>query len=171
MVTRTACPISWKGIRVYTGRMRGQSGLAGRCRISYEPTIPAVSGEPRCSLYRVNLLPDAAPTTGKGTVDDASLNNSSRLFGCATDSTFPSATTPKELVKIAKHGWIIGRDYEGPGWRGLHHHATLCIAAYGFLVTERSHSPYIYIRAGRLELHAPELPPDFHPRGSPRVPS
>uniref|UniRef100_UPI001F364827 hypothetical protein n=1 Tax=Caballeronia terrestris TaxID=1226301 RepID=UPI001F364827 len=22
-------------------------------------------------------------------------------------------------------------------WRGFHHHATLCIAAYGFLVTER----------------------------------
>jgi SRSO17 transposase len=23
--------------------------------------------------------------------------------------------------------------YEGRGWRGFHHHATLCIAAYGFL--------------------------------------
>ncbi|NMG65688.1 hypothetical protein GPA19_12100 [Azoarcus indigens] len=23
------------------------------------------------------------------------------------------------------------------GWRGFHHHATLCIAAYGFLVAER----------------------------------
>ena len=23
-------------------------------------------------------------------------------------------------------------------WRGFHHHATLCIAAYGFLVSERS---------------------------------
>jgi hypothetical protein len=92
-------------------------------------------------------------------------------FRLWTDSTFPSATTPKELVKIAKHRCIIGRDYEGPGWRGLHHHATLCIAAYGFLVTERSHSPYIYIRAGRLELRAPGFPPDFHPRGSPRAPS
>ena len=67
-------------------------------------------------------------------------------FRLWTDSTFPSATTPKELVKIAKHRCIIGRDYERPGWRGLHHHATLCIAAYGFLVTERSHSPYIYTR-------------------------
>jgi SRSO17 transposase len=28
--------------------------------------------------------------------------------------------------------------YEGRGWRGFHHHATLCIAAYGFLVAERS---------------------------------
>lgn len=27
--------------------------------------------------------------------------------------------------------------YEGRGWRGFHHHPTLSIAAYGFLVTER----------------------------------
>jgi SRSO17 transposase len=25
----------------------------------------------------------------------------------------------------------------GRGWRGFHHHATLCIAAYGFLICER----------------------------------
>jgi len=27
--------------------------------------------------------------------------------------------------------------YEGRGWRGFHHHASLSIAAYGFLVSER----------------------------------
>ena len=27
-------------------------------------------------------------------------------------------------------------DYEGRGWRGLHHYATLCIAAYGFLIAK-----------------------------------
>jgi hypothetical protein len=49
--------------------------------------------------------------------------------------------------------WRIERDYqelkqelglahyEGRGWRGFHHHATLCIAAYGFLVRERSLFP------------------------------
>ena len=32
----------------------------------------------------------------------------------------------------------LGLDhYEGRGWLGFHHHATLCIAAYGFLVSER----------------------------------
>jgi SRSO17 transposase len=95
-------------------------------------------------------------------------------------STFPSDTTRRELVRIAKHRWIIERDYqelkqelglghyEGRGWRGFHHHATLCIAAYGFLVAERSRfSPST--RAGRLELRAPELPPKFKPRGSPRA--
>jgi hypothetical protein len=56
--------------------------------------------------------------------------------------------------------------YEGRGWRGFHHHATLCIAAYGFLVAERSRfSPSA--RAGRLELCAPQFPPEFKPRGSP----
>jgi hypothetical protein len=51
---------------------------------------------------------------------------------------------------MAKHCWIIERDYQelkqklGPGhlegrnWFGFHHHATLCIAAYGFLVAERN---------------------------------
>jgi SRSO17 transposase len=95
-------------------------------------------------------------------------------------STFPSHTKLKELVKIAKHRWIIERDYEelkqelglghyeGRGWRGFHHHATLCIAAYGFLVAERSRfSPSA--RAGRLELRAPEFPPEFKPRGSPHT--
>ena len=31
--------------------------------------------------------------------------------------------------------------FEGRGWRGFHHHATLCIAAYGFLVSERERIP------------------------------
>jgi SRSO17 transposase len=92
-------------------------------------------------------------------------------------STLPARTNLKALVKLAKHRWIIERDYEelkqelglghyeGRGWRGFHHHATLCIAAYGFLVSERNRfSPSA--RAGRLELRAPEIPPDFQPRGS-----
>jgi hypothetical protein len=65
-------------------------------------------------------------------------------------STLPPHTPLKALVKMAKHSWIIERDYqelkqelglghfEGRNWRGFHHHATLCIAAYGFLVGERN---------------------------------
>ena len=92
-------------------------------------------------------------------------------------STLPEDISLKELVRIAKHRWIIERDYqelkqelglghyEGRGWRGFHHHATLCIAAYGFLVAERNRfSPSA--RAGALGLSAPELPPDVRPRGS-----
>jgi len=54
--------------------------------------------------------------------------------------------------------------YEGRGWRGFHHHATLSIAAYGFLVGQRltpggtQKSP--------LDQGAYVLPEDYTPRGS-----
>jgi SRSO17 transposase len=92
-------------------------------------------------------------------------------------STLPANTKLKDLVATAKQRWIIERDYqelkqelglghyEGRGWRGFHHHATLCIAAYGFLVAERNRfSPSA--RVGELGLPIPEPPPGFRPRGS-----
>jgi SRSO17 transposase len=93
-------------------------------------------------------------------------------------STLSSTVKLKALVKIAKHRWIIERDYEelkqelglghfeGRNWRGFHHHATLCIAAYGFLVAERNRfSPSA--RVGHLGFVAPGPAPEFRPRGSP----
>ncbi len=92
-------------------------------------------------------------------------------------STLSASVKLKDLVALAKQRWIIGRDYEelkqelglghyeGRGWRGFHHHATLCIAAYGFLLAERSlFSPSA--RAGQLDLCAPPIPAGFQPRGS-----
>jgi len=55
-----------------------------------------------------------------------------------------------DLVALGKQRWIIEYDYEelkmelglghfeGRGWRGFHHYATLPIPAYGILVAERS---------------------------------
>jgi len=95
-------------------------------------------------------------------------------------STLPENTQLRALVKMAKHRWIIERDYqelkqelglghfEGRNWRGFHHHATLCIAAYGFLVAERNRfSPSA--RVGHLGFIVPRPAPDFQPRGSPRT--
>lgn len=31
--------------------------------------------------------------------------------------------------------------FEGRSWRGLHHHATLCVAAYAFLLAQRIATP------------------------------
>ena len=65
-------------------------------------------------------------------------------------STLPEDITFSRLVDLTKLRWRIERDYqelkqevglghfEGRGWRGFHHHATLCIAAYGFLISERA---------------------------------
>jgi SRSO17 transposase len=92
-------------------------------------------------------------------------------------STLPEKIALKELVRIAKHRWIIERDYqelkqelglghyEGRGWRGFHHHATLCIAAYGFLVAERNRfSPSA--RVGNVGLRVPTFSETFIPRGA-----
>src|SRR6185369_2961501 len=58
-------------------------------------------------------------------------------------ATLPENVSFERLVDLAKLRWRIERDYqdlkqevglghyEGRGWRGFHHHATLCIAAYG----------------------------------------
>ena len=68
-------------------------------------------------------------------------------------STLPEDVDIKRLVDIIKLRWRIERDYEelkselglaqfeGRGWRGFHHHASLCIAAYGFLLLERAAFP------------------------------
>ena len=62
-------------------------------------------------------------------------------------ANLPEKTKCKDLVAAAKQRWIIERDYQELkqelGWghhegRGFHHHATLSIAAYGFLVAERA---------------------------------
>ena len=68
-------------------------------------------------------------------------------------STLPEHIPIEDLVDTAKLRWRIERDYEelkselglahfeGRSWRGFHHHATLCIAAYGFLIRERAAIP------------------------------
>ena len=88
----------------------------------------------------------------------------------------PADTPLVRLVGLAKLRWRIERDYqelkqelglghfEGRGWRGFHHHASLCIAAYGFLVRERARfSPGEPARGG---FKAPGLPAGFRPRGA-----
>jgi SRSO17 transposase len=94
-------------------------------------------------------------------------------------ATLPANTALAELVRQAKRRWRIERDYqdlkqelglghyEGRGWRGFHHHATLCIAAYGFLVAERAAIPPS-AAAQAAPVHAPPIPDDYRPRGSPR---
>jgi SRSO17 transposase len=87
-------------------------------------------------------------------------------------------TALKDLVHTAKARWLIERDYqelkqeiglghyEGRGWRGFHHHASLCIAAYGFLIAERCLFPPQQ-RFTRERLAPAALPEDFQPRGTP----
>ena len=92
-------------------------------------------------------------------------------------STLPKNIAFRDLVDAAKLRWRIERDYqelkqevglgdfEGRGWRGFHHHATLCIAAYGFLISERETIPPSGPCSTALR---PQLavPDGYRPRGS-----
>ncbi|MGZ4813514.1 MAG: IS701 family transposase [Terriglobales bacterium] len=97
-------------------------------------------------------------------------------------SNLPASLSLRKLVATAKLRWRIERDYEelkqelglghfeGRNWRGFHHHASLCMAAYGFLVVERClfspapDSPPL--RAADLRFHLPRLPHGAKPRGA-----
>lgn len=99
-------------------------------------------------------------------------------------STLPDTTSLNELVSIAHLRWRIERDYqelkqelglghyEGRGWRGFHHHASLAIAAYGFLIAEqlcaraRQGAKKNSIRSF-IQRQVPALPAHYVPRGSP----
>jgi SRSO17 transposase len=92
-------------------------------------------------------------------------------------STLPADISFRRLVDIAKLRWRIERDYqelkqevglthyEGRGWRGFHHHVTLSIAAYGFLVAERAAFPPSAHRKIALRQETP-LHAGYRPRGS-----
>ena len=70
--------------------------------------------------------------------------------------------------------WWIERDYqelkqelglghyEGRNWRGFHHHASLCLAAYGFLILER----LTRSKKNAVRFKTPRLPARFQPRGA-----
>jgi SRSO17 transposase len=91
-------------------------------------------------------------------------------------STLPASIPLADLVRLAHLRWRIERDYqelkdefgldhfEGRGWRGFHHHGSLCIAAYAFLAAERARlsppEPLSFLRPARL-------PKGFTPRGAP----
>ena len=92
-------------------------------------------------------------------------------------STLPPDIAFERMVNLAQLRWRIERDYqelkqelglghfEGRGWRGFHHHATLCIAAYGFLISERETIPPSgpHSVAWRPQL---AIPTDYQPRGA-----
>ena len=89
-------------------------------------------------------------------------------------SNLPENTRWQEMINTVMGRWQIERDYqelkqelglghfEGRNWRGFHHHASLCIAAYGFLMLERLSS----IKKNPAQFKTPALPTGFRPRGA-----
>lgn len=94
-------------------------------------------------------------------------------------SSLPQEIAIERMVLEAKMRWRIERDYqdlkqdlglgdyEGRGWRGFHHHASLAIAAYGFLMTRRLRHPSDAAKKNSALSEEPALPKHYKPRGSP----
>lgn len=94
-------------------------------------------------------------------------------------STLSEDTPIERMVLEAKMRWRIERDYqdlkqdlglgdyEGRGWRGVHHHAGLSIAAYGFLMARRLRHPEDVGKKNAARRKEPALPTHYKPRGSP----
>lgn len=93
-------------------------------------------------------------------------------------STLAETMTINQMIDLTMMRWRIERDYhelkqevglghfEGRGWRGFHHHATMCIAAYGFLISERGAFSPCGTRSGNI-LQEFAIPQGYRPRGSP----
>lgn len=94
-------------------------------------------------------------------------------------STLPEAVSLQRMVLEAKMRWRIERDYqdlkqelglghyEGRGWRGFHHHASLSIAAYGFLMARQLRHPEGAGKKNSARSKESALPTHYKPRGSP----
>jgi SRSO17 transposase len=94
-------------------------------------------------------------------------------------STLSEDTSLQRMVLEAKMRWRIERDYqdlkqelglghyEGRGWRGFHHHASLSIAAYGFLMVQQLRHPQGVGKKTAARREEPALPTHYKPRGSP----
>jgi SRSO17 transposase len=94
-------------------------------------------------------------------------------------STLPEDVPLQRMVLEAKMRWRIERDYqdlkqelglghyEGRRWRGFHHHASLSIAAYGFLMVQQLRHPAGAGKKNAARRKEPALPTHYKPRGSP----
>lgn len=92
-------------------------------------------------------------------------------------STLPDTASLDELVNAAHMRWRIERDYqdlkqelgldhyEGRGWRGFHHHTSLSIAAYAFLLSERLAGHRSGSKKNSTLRQTPALSDDYVPRG------
>jgi SRSO17 transposase len=132
----------------------GKGPLAARAAAHLLPTAAwrAVPGRPgglRYAALRVRAAPYGRPGPEEWLLCERGAGPGGSLEERFWLASLPAATGLEELVTTAILRWRIERDYqelkqevglahfEGRGWRGVHHHAALCVAAYGFLVRER----------------------------------
>jgi SRSO17 transposase len=149
---------AWRTITWREGTNKRLSSRFARVRVHTAP-IRGATGRPEETLLIEWPEDEAAPT---------------KYWLCTVDKKMSLPA----LVDLAKMRWRIERDYlelkqevglghyEGRGWRGFHHHATLCIAVYGFLISERETIPPSGPPCAR-RIKKLVVPDGYRPRGAP----
>ena len=156
LVTKAFRALSWREGTGQTLRSRFAAVRVRPARRDYE------QHEPHPEQWLLIEWPAKQAGTDPLLVGEPRRQNDPQESGRVVPSTAGSSSA---TTRSSSKSWGLGH-YEGRGWRGFHHHATLCIAAYGFLVAERSLFP-LSTRIDRLQLPLPKPPWDFRPRGAP----
>lgn len=151
-------PEAWRQVEWRQGTAESPSGRFARVRVT--------------SADRHNMLPERSPEWLLSEWPQGEPEPTRYWL-----STLPQDITFERLVELTKLRWRIERDYhdlkqelgldhfEGRSWRGFHHHASLCIAAYGFLISERETIPPSGLGAARA-LPETAVPSGYRPRGA-----
>jgi SRSO17 transposase len=108
---------------------------------------------------------------------DADFAHGLQALGLPLKPAGDSADATALMQRAERVGEALKRDfglghYEGRGWRGVHHHASLCIAAYAFALGQpwaaRRSAPAAAVEPStptpRLDAHSTGF---YKPRGSP----
>lgn len=124
--------------------------------------IGSCGGRGRKALFLADLQPSTFASlmgwsTGKVSIYQVNPPGSSGRNGVAVNGNTTPATSPEtslhHLVEVMKQRWAcelthrelkqeVGLDhFEGRSWRGLHHHALLCMVALLFLQWLRLSQP------------------------------
>jgi SRSO17 transposase len=123
---------AWQEVQWRAGTCKRLSSRVARIRVraAHRKALPA--DDPRAEEWLLIEWPKGAKKPTKYSL-----------------TTLPKDSSFARMVDTSKLRWRIERDYEelkqevglghfeGRGWRGFHHHATLCIASYGFLVSAK----------------------------------
>ncbi len=174
---RASLPLAW---RLYLppawaedAARRGKAGVPESIAYASRPAIALAllerlieAGAPRHAvLADAEYFNDAGFRRGLN-----ALNLECLAIGQSAATTDPQRRSDLDLQALKQD---FGLDhYEGRGWRGLHHHASLCIAAYGFVLAQRLAQSHRTQPAAATELRGG--PRDtalglthYRPRGSP----
>jgi SRSO17 transposase len=147
---------AWPG-RVWRRHGWPNSKAMPTSRFAAVPVSLSSPDQPRLSLWLLVEWPERAARPERYWLSNLPFTAPLQTLVHAAKARFCTEGDQKQRTDTG-----LGH-YEGRGWRGFHHHATLSIVAYGFLVAERCGVPTSR-RFNGDHIIVPDRPFGFRPR-------